>query len=183
MATFGPTTLTGPAGATPAAAFVPPAPTSGSPARPILYRFSGPYTGLQGVFEGSFDLSGAFANAFPIRASWAGDGSIQSGTIVVPDSTGASPTAAGYTVYPDAGMAVRFRVTALGSGTPVVDGRDTDFFTGALPSSGTVALATLWQLQHLTFLISQSDEKLGALWQPNPLLPANLLPPAWDTSG
>ena len=184
MSLFGPTTLTGPAGVTPSAAFSPSAAQlNASPARPIIFRFTGPFTGLQIVFEGSLDLSGNFAGAFPVRALSAADGSGQSGTISVPDSTVANPAAAAFYVYPDSGMSIRARVIALGSGAPVVDGRDTDFFSGPLPSSGTIALATLWQLQHLTFLIASSDEKLGGLWQPNPLLPSNLLPPNWDVQG
>src|SRR5438105_2189131 len=102
MSIIPPTTLTGPLGATPTAAFNPPAPQlSGSPAQPVLLRLSGTFAGLQGVFEGSLDLSGAFAGAFPIRALSAADGSLVSGTVTVPDSTAANPQGAAYYLYPD----------------------------------------------------------------------------------
>ena len=80
-----------------------------------------------------------------------------------------------------------FRVWAVALAAPMTVGVTTGSFFANPPSGAALSLpiqlATLWQLNHLTFLLGLLDEKLGAQWQPNPLLPAYLQPPQWDVQG
>lgn len=132
-----------------AATYTPPAAQlSGSPAQPVQFRISGPFTGLVVIFEQSPDLSGNFANPFPISAVAASSNVRLAGPVSVPDSPPGNPVAAAYYVSPDAGNAVRVRVLVLGAGSPVIDGRTVDFFgsppgpaPGAFVQSVTDALA------------------------------------------
>ena len=77
-----------------------------------------------------------------------------SGTIAVPDSTVANPTAAAYYLFPDSGMAVRFRITLLTSGAPVADGRTTDFFQSSLVNLSQQKLLEIiaWELINLRLI-------------------------------
>jgi hypothetical protein len=124
-ASTGPGAAQTPPGST--AAYVPPAPQpSGSPAGPVLFVVRGVFAGLRLLAEGSFDLSGGFAGAFPIAARRSADSVVRAGPLSVPDSTAASPQASAYYLFPDGGMAVRLRVVAPFAGSPVVEGRTVD---------------------------------------------------------
>lgn len=86
-------------------------------------------------------------------------------------------------------QAFRVWAPALPSGSLTVQETSGSFFSAA-PLSGAalslnyaLTLAVLWQLQHLTFLLASSDEKLSALFTQNPILPSNLLPATWDVTG
>lgn len=112
----------------------------GSLANPFMFILGPQYTGLQGVFEGSLDPVN-FTSPFPIRAFNVANGQVVVGSIaspiVVTDAPLAASDANAFIVWPDGGISVRFRVTTLGTGSPVVNGRTVDFFPQPAPPTSS----------------------------------------------
>lgn len=149
----------------------------------LLLEISGAYKGAQLVFE-----------ALPIGGTvWMPVGGVQQDTLSVITGSQNAP----YVVSPD-GVTLGFKFDVTGCSAlrvwassltqgPIAVQETSGSFFAAAPSGAAlsygVQLATLWQLQHLTFLLANSDEKLAALFTQNPILPAGLPPSVWDVTG
>lgn len=141
------------------------------------------FVGAQLVFE-----------VLPIGQNlWIPQGGVESDTLSVISGAAQTP----FVVSPDGFtfgakfdisgcQAFRVWLAAITSGVVVAGGNVESPF--ANPPSGAalsyaVQLAILWQLQHLTFLMAQSDEKIAANWVTNPILPPGLPAKIWDVTG
>lgn len=149
----------------------------------LLLEISGAYTGASLVFEG-LPIGGSVY--LPLGGVQQDSLSVVSGTKAAPLAISPDGSALGFKFDVSGLSSFRVWASALGAGPVNVTETSGSFFanppSGAALSYG-LQLAILWQLQHLTFLLAISDEKVAASWQPNPILPSGLAASTWDVTG